>query len=137
LKILGRYRIPFGIKGGGHSLNPGFSSTTGVQISMARFRQLHYHSTNQTVDLGAGLLWGDVYSGLQSHNITVIGGRVSTVGVAGLILGGGYSWKSNRYGLSIDHVLEYQVIVNGLDQMIRFKREFPFSLLLPMVVLFL
>ncbi len=109
MKIIGQYRVPFGVEGGGHSLNPGFSGTTGVQIAMARFRKIIYHPNNQTVDIGAGLRWNDVYAALDPYNITVIGGRAVNVGVAGLILGGGYSWKSNQYGLSIDNVFEYEV----------------------------
>ncbi|CAF1319659.1 unnamed protein product [Rotaria sp. Silwood1] len=90
-------------------MNPGFSSTTGILIAMSRFRQITYHANRRTVDLGAGLLWDDVYQVLDPLNITVVGGRVTGVGIAGLILGGGYSWKSNQYGLSIDNVIEYEV----------------------------
>ncbi len=109
MKIIGQYRIPFGIKSGGHTLNPGFSSTTGVQISMSRFSNVTYHPNNQTVDVGSGLVWDDVYEALEPYNVSVLGGRVSGVGVGGLMLGGGYSWKSNQYGLCIDNVFEYEV----------------------------
>ncbi|CAF1050641.1 unnamed protein product [Rotaria sordida] len=84
-------------------MNPGFSSTTGILIAMSRFRQITYRANKRTVDLGAGLVWDDVYQALDPLNVTVVGGRVSGVGIAGLILGGGYSWKSNQYGLSIDN----------------------------------
>ncbi|CAF4066579.1 unnamed protein product [Rotaria sordida] len=80
---------------------------------MSRFRQITYHPTSQTVELGAGLLWGDVYQALDPLGVTVVGGRISSVGVAGLILGGGYSWKSNQYGLSIDNAIEYEVTINN------------------------
>lgn len=107
--MIGQYRVPFGIKGGGHSSNPGFSSTTGIQISMARFGKVTYHSNDQTVDLGSGLIWQNVYEVLDPQNVTAVGARVASVGVAGYILGGGYSWKSNQYGLSIDNIVGYQV----------------------------
>lgn len=36
------------------------------------------------------------------------------VGVAGFILGGGYSWKTNRYGLAIDNVQSFELVLpNG------------------------
>ena len=76
---------------------------------MRRFRKIVYHSDKQTVDLGSGLIWDDVYKTLESSNVTVVGGRFSGVGVAGLTLGGGYSWNTNQYGLSIDNVFEYEV----------------------------
>ncbi|CAF2665285.1 unnamed protein product [Rotaria sp. Silwood2] len=76
---------------------------------MRRFRQVTYHANSQTVDLGPGLVWDEVYQALDPLNVTVVGGRLPGVGIAGLILGGGYSWKSSQYGLSIDNVLEYEV----------------------------
>ena len=81
------------MKGGGHAANPGFSSTTGVHISMYRFANVVYNPGPQTADIGAGLIWDDVYAALEPHGVNVVGGRVSGVGVAGLLLGGGmFSW---------------------------------------------
>ena len=109
LKTLAQHRVPFAVKGGGHATNPEFSSTTGVQISMNRFQKIIYHPDNQTVDLGSGLIWGNVYKALEPYNVTVVGGRVNVVGVAGYLLGGGYSWKSSRFALGMDNVREYEV----------------------------
>ncbi|KAF9257715.1 FAD-binding domain-containing protein [Marasmius fiardii PR-910] len=98
------------IKGGGHSLNPGFSSTTGVQISMTRFSEVTYNAQSQTVVIGAGNKWDNVYATLAPHNMSVLGGRVSGVGVAGFTLGGGYSWLSNQYGLTVDSVTAFELV---------------------------
>ncbi len=119
MKIIGKYRVPFGVESGGHTLNPGFSSTTGVQIRMTRFQNVIYHSNNQTVDVGPGLVWENVYAALDPYNVTVTGGRVTGVGVGGLVLGGGYSWKTNQYGLSIDNVFEYEVRNTVADKSLR------------------
>jgi len=77
------------VKGGGHAVNPGFSSTTGVQISMTRFNETKVNSTSGTVEVGAGLTWDQVYDALDHTGVIVIGGREKGVGVAGLTLGGG------------------------------------------------
>lgn len=77
------------VKGGGHTGNPGFSSTPGVQIAMSRFSDVDYDPTAQTATIGAGLIWDDVYKKLEPHGVNVVGGRVSGVGVAGFTLGGG------------------------------------------------
>ena len=97
-------------------MNPGFSSTIGIQISMSRFDTVMYYPESSTVDVGSGLIWDEVYQTLDPYNITVVGGRVSGIGVAGLTLGGGYSWKSNQYGLSIDNVFEYEVRYEIINQ---------------------
>ena len=70
-------------------INPGSSSTTGVQISMYRFADVVYNPGTQTADIGAGLIWDDVYAALEPHGVNVVGGRTSGVGVAGFTLGGG------------------------------------------------
>mgnify|MGYP000445196271 CR=1 FL=1 len=93
-------------------MNPGFSSTKGIQIAMRRFSKVLFHPCNHTVDIGPGLIWDDVYRALGPFNITVLGGRVTGVGVAGFVLGGGYGWKSNQYGLAIDNVFEYEVRIS-------------------------
>ncbi|KAK7045244.1 FAD-binding PCMH-type domain-containing protein [Favolaschia claudopus] len=98
------------VKGGGHTANPGFSSTKGVQISMARFSGVTYDEASGTATIGAGLIWDDVYAALEPHGVNVVGGRVSGVGVAGFTLGGGYSWKTNQFGLTIDTLTEYELV---------------------------
>ncbi|EIM87246.1 FAD-binding domain-containing protein [Stereum hirsutum FP-91666 SS1] len=102
------------VKGGGHSSNPGFSSTAGVQISMSRFGEVIYDEAASTVEIGAGLIWDDVYEALAPYAVNVVGGRVTGVGVAGFTLGGGYSWKSNQYGLTVDTIQAYELVLpNG------------------------
>ena len=70
-------------------MNPGFSSTGGVEIAMTRFNETKVNSTCQTVEIGAGLTWGQVYKVLEPTGVNVVGGRAPGVGVSGLTLGGG------------------------------------------------
>ncbi|KAG9084980.1 hypothetical protein FS749_004777 [Ceratobasidium sp. UAMH 11750] len=121
LKIVANTSTPFGIRSGGHATNPGFSSTPGVQIALFKFSEVTYYPAPPatggsvgTVDIGSGLVWDDVYSALEPHAVTVVGGRVSGVGVGGFTLGGGYSWLSNQYGLTIDTVTAFEIVLpNG------------------------
>jgi len=64
-----------------------------VQIAMTRFNQVNINKTASLVEVGAGLLWDDVYTALDGTGLNVVGGRVSGVGVAGFTLGGG-AWPS-------------------------------------------
>ena len=45
--------------------------------------------------VGPGARWHDVYSKLDALGLSVVGGRVSDVGVAGLTLGGNHSMEFN------------------------------------------
>jgi FAD/FMN-containing dehydrogenase len=79
--------VPFAVKGGGHTTNPGFSSTPGVHISMTRFNKIVIRK--DTVKIEAGLTWTDVYDYLIPRGLNVVGGRQNGIGVTGLTLGGG------------------------------------------------
>lgn len=87
------------ISGGGHALNPGFSSTTGIHISMSKFTSLNWNREEETIDIGAGLRWDHLYDYLNPQGHTVIGGRVRGVGVAGFILGGGISRFLSKFDI--------------------------------------
>ncbi|KAI9439635.1 FAD dependent oxidoreductase [Lactarius indigo] len=124
VRELGLTRTPFAIKCSGHTANPGFSSTPGVQISMARFRDIVLNEEEGTVEIGAGLTWTDVYSYLVPKGLNVVGGRIDGVGVSGFTLGGGYSWKTNQYGLTIDTVMAFELVLpNGHVKKVTEKDE--------------
>ncbi|KAL5522235.1 hypothetical protein ACEPAF_2092 [Sanghuangporus sanghuang] len=127
LKIIGRSDImsPFAVKSGGHAYNVGHSSTTGVQISMAKFTGLDYDPGSCTVTIGTGLLWDEVYSRLEPFGVMVNGGRVPGVGVAGLSLGGGYSWKTNQFGLGIDTIVSHSVVLPSGKQVRASNTSYP------------
>jgi FAD/FMN-containing dehydrogenase len=77
-------------------MNPGFSSTSGVEIAMTRFNEIKVNSTCGIVEVGAGLTWGQVYEGLEPTGVNVVGGRSRGVGISGLTLGGGESLSSTQ-----------------------------------------
>jgi len=67
------------VKSGGHTSNPGFSSTKGIQIYTGRFSQVTYDPESNTAVIGSGLIWDTVYERLQDHDVIVLGGRVTGV----------------------------------------------------------
>ncbi|PQE07599.1 hypothetical protein CJF30_00007344 [Rutstroemia sp. NJR-2017a BBW] len=114
LQIVAATRTPFAVKSGGHASNPGFSSTTGVFISLVKMNQVVLSEDKSTVEIGTGNRWTDVYSDLDGSGVNVVGGRVVGPGVGGFSLGGGYSWLSNQYGLTCDNVVSYNLVLpNG------------------------
>ncbi|KAM7194430.1 hypothetical protein V8F20_007956 [Naviculisporaceae sp. PSN 640] len=114
MQVIGRTQTPFAVKSGGHASNPGFSSTQGVHISLKKMNQVVLSEDKKTVELGTGNVWSDVYQDLESAGVMVVGGRVPGPGVGGFTLGGGYSWKTNQFGLTVDTVKSFDVVLpNG------------------------
>ncbi|EOD43069.1 hypothetical protein V502_00187 [Neofusicoccum parvum] len=88
------------MRGGGHMPidDAANINSTGVLISSTNLNLLKLSDDHQTLSIGAGNRWDDVYEYLDGTVWTVAGARQSTVGVAGYLLGGGMSFYSYEYG---------------------------------------
>jgi FAD/FMN-containing dehydrogenase len=65
----------------------------------------------KTVRVDPGCLWRDVDHATHAFGMAVPSGTVSTTGVAGLTLGGGLGHLSRPYGLTIDSLLEVDMVL--------------------------
>ena len=69
------------------------------------------HATYDTITVGAGINFDEVYTYAEQQNVTFIGAYANTVGVSGgWAQGGGHSVLSPVYGLGIDRVVQYQLV---------------------------
>ncbi|KAF3909372.1 hypothetical protein AA313_de0200759 [Arthrobotrys entomopaga] len=101
----------FAVKSGGHAAFTGASNIDGgLTIDLRNLNEITLSADKNQTSVGPGNVWYDVYSKLERENVTVIGGRVSAIGVGGLTLGGGISFFSSRYGWACDNVNAYEVV---------------------------
>tara|TARA_R110002003_G_scaffold70_12_gene6400 strand:+ start:5327 stop:5653 length:327 start_codon:yes stop_codon:yes gene_type:complete len=93
-------------------------NSTGMQISSSNLMTLELSEDKQTMSIGPGPRWGDVFEYLDGTNLTVVGGRLPPVGVPGLLLGGGISYFSNAHGMSSSgsKIKAYEVRLLSLPQ---------------------
>ena len=79
----------FAIRGGGHTLwSEAANIDGGVTVDMRLMNQIVLSTDNKVASLGAGGRWHDVYHQLTPYNVTVMGGRVGSLGVGGFLSGG-------------------------------------------------
>ena len=132
LSVVSKYKkftseCKFAIKGAGHTPQKNAANQPGgVTIDLAALNSISVNPAKTVTSIGPGNRWGNVYSFLDPMNLAIPGGRVSEVGVAGLITGGkfrkisfnegtiltskgGISFFSARYGFVCDNVLNYEV----------------------------
>ncbi|MFF3503501.1 FAD-binding oxidoreductase [Streptomyces sp. NPDC003247] len=88
------------VRNGGHSYG-GWSSGDGrLILDVSRLSRVR--ASGGTAVIGAGAKLIDVYRALAARGVTVPAGSCPTVGVSGLVLGGGHGVVSRAYGLTCD-----------------------------------
>jgi len=99
------------IRGGGHN-GPGLGSCDdGLVIDLCRLRGVRVDPVQRTVRVEPGCTQGDVEHAAHAFGLAVPAGIVSTTGVAGLTLGGGTGYLTRAHGLTIDNLLEADVVL--------------------------
>jgi len=98
------------VRGGGHS-GPGLGSCDdGVVIDLSAMKGVRVDPANSTVRVAPGCTSGEVDHATHAFGLAVPFGIVSTTGVAGLTLGGGTGYLTRQFGLTIDNLLEADVV---------------------------
>jgi FAD/FMN-containing dehydrogenase len=99
------------IRGGGHN-GPGLGSVNdGLVIDLSLMKSVRVDPATETVRVDPGCTSGDVDHATHPFGLAVPFGIVSTTGVAGLTLGGGTGYLTRKYGLTIDNLLEADVVL--------------------------
>ncbi|CAK4034341.1 FAD-binding domain-containing [Lecanosticta acicola] len=111
LQVVRRTQCPFAVKSGGHAAFAGASSSPGgITIDLHRLNELSLSDDKTITHVGTGNRWIDVYDYLTPKSLSVIGGRVASIGTGGLTLGGGISFFSGRHGWACDNVVNYELV---------------------------
>ena len=99
------------VRGGGHS-GPGLGSCDdGLVIDLSAMKGVRVDPANSTVRVAPGCTSGEVDHATHAFGLAVPFGIVSTTGVAGLTLGGGTGYLTRQFGLTIDNLLEADVVL--------------------------
>ncbi|KAI1409849.1 FAD-binding domain-containing protein [Hypoxylon sp. FL1857] len=115
LKLIRDAESQFAFRSGGHMPVPGAQSLDdGVMISASLFNTNNLSADGSIASIGPGQTWMDVYQWLAPHGLGVNGGRFPSVGVGGLLVGGGMGYFSGSQGWAADNVVGWQVVLwNG------------------------
>lgn len=124
--LLANPQCGIAVRSGGHTTFAGANNIEdGVTIDLGNMNTTTYHPENATASIQPGSRWLQVYQTLDPLGVTVPGGRAGTVGVAGLILGGGNSFYSAKKGMVCDNVVGYEMVTYTGDVLYVTNDTFP------------
>ena len=102
--------LEISVRGGGHNVAGKAVTEGGLMIDLSPMKQIVVDPTARTARAQPGLTWGEFNLATAAHGLATTGGIVSTTGISGLTLGGGYGWLQGKYGLSVDNLLAAEIV---------------------------
>ncbi|NUV58641.1 FAD-binding oxidoreductase [Streptomyces sp. CAI-85] len=110
------HRTKVAIRNGGHSYG-GWSSGDGrLIVDVSKLNKVRASGSSAVVGAGAKLI--DVYRALAAKGVTIPAGSCPTVGVSGLVLGGGHGVVSRAYGLTCDSLTRATIVTADGKQLV-------------------
>jgi FAD/FMN-containing dehydrogenase len=99
------------VRGGAHNGAGLGTCDDGVVLDLSGLKGIEVDPGARTARVGGGCTWGEVDAATNAHGLATPSGIISTTGVGGLTLGGGLGYLTRKCGLTIDNLLEAQVVL--------------------------
>ena len=111
VSFAGAHDLLLAVRGGAHNGAGLGTVDDGIVLDLGGLKSIEVFPGSRTVRVGGGCTWGEVDAATGEHGLATPSGIISTTGVGGLTLGGGLGHLTRRYGLTIDNLLEADVVL--------------------------
>ncbi len=102
-------QLPIAVKSGGHCMEGFSANDNGMVINVSLLNTITW-ADNTMVNVGPGCKLQQLYDELLPKERLIPGGSCATVGIGGLVLGGGYGLLARKFGLTCDSLLEVTMV---------------------------
>lgn len=98
------------IRSGGHSVVGFGTNDGGLVLDLSTMNDVHIDPDRRIARVSGGATWADVDHAAWAFGLATPGGIISTTGVCGLGLGGGFGHLTRRFGLVVDNIRAADVV---------------------------
>ncbi|MEU1259770.1 FAD-binding oxidoreductase [Streptomyces chartreusis] len=98
------------VRGGGHSVAGTAVNDGGLVVDLRHMRAVSVDPAAEAVRVAGGATMSDLDRACQPHALATTGGRASTTGVGGFVLGGGTGWLDRWCGLAVDNLVGVELV---------------------------
>jgi FAD/FMN-containing dehydrogenase len=103
--------LPIAVRAGGHSVSGHSAGDEGaLVVDLSPMTGVRVDPDARTARANGGVQWSEYDRETQVFGLATPGGRVTTTGVGGFTLGGGYGWLSTKHALSCDNLVSADVV---------------------------
>ncbi|MET8081788.1 FAD-binding oxidoreductase [Streptomyces sp. NPDC005303] len=102
--------LPIAVRGGGHSVAGMAVNDGGLVVDLRHMRAAVVNPADRAARVAGGATMSDLDRACQPHGLATTGGRASTTGVGGFVLGGGSGWLDRWCGLAVDNLLGVDLV---------------------------
>jgi FAD/FMN-containing dehydrogenase len=104
------HQLLVAVRGGGHNVAGNAVCDGGLMIDLSLMKSIRVDPARRTARVEPGVTWGEFDRATQAFGLATTGGQISTTGVAGLTLGGGWGHLARRYGLVCDNLISADLV---------------------------
>jgi hypothetical protein len=104
------HELLLAVRGGGHNVAGNAVCDGGLMLDLSLMKGIRVDPMERTVRAEGGVTWGELDRETQALGLATTGGTVSSTGIAGLTLGGGFGWLMRRHGLACDNLLAADIV---------------------------
>jgi FAD/FMN-containing dehydrogenase len=111
LRYARRIGLNLTVRGGGHSAAGYCLNDGGIVLDLDLLDEVELDQAARTLRVQMGATWQEIYAQIVgTTDLIPVGGGCLPVGIPGFVLGGGFSFASRSYGMSIDNLLELTIV---------------------------
>jgi FAD/FMN-containing dehydrogenase len=107
--------LQLAVKSGGHSVASHSMIDNALVVDLAGMKRVVVEPEARIARVQAGATSGDLVAAASEHGLAVSTGDTASVGMGGLVTGGGIGFMVRKYGLTIDSLISAQVVTAAGD----------------------